>query len=320
MFRLEADRAIINRYGCNNHGHRVMIENLKDQSKTIKQRRIVIGVNLGKNLDHHDAAGDYIIGLKRFNHLDIVRYFAINLSNPENTGLGQIGNKQELTQLLERVLRAKYEIDNKSAAEFSNWKPKPLLLKISPDLDEEQLRGIAAAVIEYSKPATNRSVVNGLIVSNATNYRPGLLHSPQNLIQESGGLSGTPLKELSTRAIRQLYAWTGGTVPIIGVGGIESGDDAYEKITAGASAVQLFTAMAFFGPPIVRKVKRDLAEILIKNGFKSVQEAVGTDHKPSPYAHNLLIYDPPTEEELAQRAKRNEEERKIVEVSTQMNL
>lgn len=275
VFRLPADRAIINRYGFNSFGHDAMFDHLSRQESIIKEKGIVVGVNLGKNKLQHDTAADYITGLQRFYPLETVKYFVINISSPNTPNLRKIQNRSELTDLLERVLTEKARLETSTSA------PKPLLLKISPDLTAEQMRDISQVIIRYSKPAKTRSTINGLIVTNTTISRPASLRSPPQLVVEEGGLSGPPLKSLSTETIRQMYSLTGGIVPIIGVGGIESGVDAYEKITAGASAVQLYTAMTFLGPPVVREVKEELALMLHYNGFSNVASAVGADHRKS---------------------------------------
>lgn len=149
-------------------------------------------------------------------------------------------------------------------------KQKPaLLVKIAPDLTAQDKQDIASVVCELG--------VDGLIVSNTTVSRPSSLRSRQRT--EPGGLSGKPLRELSTQTIRDMYALTQGRVPIIGVGGVSSGQDALEKIRAGASLVQLYTALVFHGPPVVGTVKRELEELLREQGFKNVMEAVGADHR-----------------------------------------
>lgn len=243
VFRLLEDRAIINRYGFNSLGHEAMVANLERQKDAITgseaKESLVVGVNLGKNRDQKDAAADYIAGLKRFYPLPTVSYFVINVSSPNTPNLRAMQERQKLTELLERVLAEKATLDKDTSR-------KPLLLKVSPDLSPEQLSDLAAVVSRFSKPAPNRSAtIDGLIVGNTTVGRPASLRSSPEVIAEEGGLSGPPLREISTSAIRTLYRLTGGSVPIVGVGGIETGVDAYEKIAAGASAVQLYTSMTY---------------------------------------------------------------------------
>ena len=246
VFRLIPDRAIINRYGFNSLGHEVMAANLERQAAAIADRHLVVGVNLGKNRDQTDPAADYIAGLRRFHALPTVSYFVVNVSSPNTPNLRAIQERAQLTELLERLLAEKtlLEKDNSS----SSIPKKPLLLKIAPDLSEAQLADIAQVLLRFSRPSSSGgrlATIDGVIVGNTTVSRPASLRSPPEVIREEGGLSGPPLRELSTSVIGRLYRLTGGKVPIIGVGGIESGMDAYEKIAAGASAVQLYTSMAY---------------------------------------------------------------------------
>ena len=246
VFRLIPDRAIINRYGFNSLGHEVMAANLERQAAAIADRHLVVGVNLGKNRDQTDPAADYIAGLRRFHALPTVSYFVVNVSSPNTPNLRAIQERVQLTELLERLLAEKtlLEKDNSS----SSIPKKPLLLKIAPDLSEAQLADIAQVLLRFSRPSSSGgrlATIDGVIVGNTTVSRPASLRSPPEVIREEGGLSGPPLRELSTSVIGRLYRLTGGKVPIIGVGGIESGMDAYEKIAAGASAVQLYTSMAY---------------------------------------------------------------------------
>ncbi|KAJ6225248.1 hypothetical protein RDWZM_003793 [Blomia tropicalis] len=285
VFRLMEDRAIINRYGFNNLGHETMVNNLDRQSKAIKKNNIVVGVNLGKNRDTKDAIGDYVSGLQRFYNLDTVRYFVINISSPNTPNLRKMQDAKELTQLLDRVLREKSRLDSSSVK-------KPLLLKIAPDLTDEQLKDISSIVVRYSKSTNDRSAIDGLIISNTTVTRPSSLLSDPKLIYEEGGLSGPPLRQLSTNVIRKMYKLTNGSVPIIGVGGIESGADAFEKIIAGASAVQLLTSLTYFGPPIVKAVKTELALFLHYNGFRNIRDAIGAEHRPGGLSNKTIQLPP----------------------------
>jgi len=152
-------------------------------------------------------------------------------------------------------------------------------------------------ILKYSKPCKCRSQVDGLVVTNTTIRRPAELRRSPKLIHQEGGLSGPPLKKLSTETIRQVYQHTGGKVPIIGVGGVETGIDAFDKIVAGASAVQLYTTMAYVGPPVVREVKKELAMVLAYNGFTNVQEAVGADHNPALKIKRIRPKQPPKDKE-----------------------
>lgn len=247
VFRLPEDRAIINRYGFNSLGHEAMVANLERQKAAItgsgEKDGLVVGVNLGKNRDQKDAAADYISGLRRFYALPTVSYFVINVSSPNTPNLRAMQERQALTELLERVLAEKSILDKDKDAAQSR---KPLLLKVSPDLSPEQLADLAAVVTRFSQPTPQRSAtIDGLIVGNTTVARPASLRSSPEVTGEEGGLSGPPVRETSTAAIGRLYRLTGGRVPIVGVGGIETGVDAYEKIAAGASALQLYTSMTY---------------------------------------------------------------------------
>lgn len=245
---------MVNRYGFNSDGMEAVQARLKALRSDGKFKG-VLGVNLGKNKLSADPVLDYKKGIEALG--PYCDYLVINISSPNTPGLRSMQNKREL----EDLLKATCEERNKLA------KQVPLLLKISPDLNESELKDIANVI---QKKGTK---VDALIVSNTTIARPESLLSSNS--QEVGGLSGAPLKELSTKVIGQMYKLTKGQVSIIGVGGISSGQDAYEKILAGASAVQIYSAMVYHGPPVVDKIKTELSQLLAENNFKSVQEAVG---------------------------------------------
>ncbi|KAI1306478.1 Dihydroorotate dehydrogenase (quinone), mitochondrial [Halotydeus destructor] len=268
VFRLVPERAIINRYGFNSSGHQVVKENLDKQfngSKNNNNKSTVIGVNLGKNKESQDAAKDYTQGLSVFGSCDYVDYFVVNISSPNTPGLRGLQARKEFEQLLDRIIE---EREVKAAA-------KPLLIKISPDLSEKERKDIAEVVLDKNKKKRN---IDGLIVSNTTISRPDVVK--ENAVSsESGGLSGRPLKQLSTETIGDMYRLTRGTVPIIGVGGVFTGQDAFDKVKAGASLVQIYSSLAFEGPPVVRTINNELANLLRENGFSSVGQAVGADNK-----------------------------------------
>ncbi|CAG2104022.1 unnamed protein product [Medioppia subpectinata] len=266
VFRLLADRAIINRYGFNSAGHESLQQNIQKLAKN--SERIIIGLNLGKNKSTQDMADDYIKGLVKFYDCEAIDYLVLNISSPNTSNLRDLQNKRELKDLIERVIKVRNE--HKIC--------KPLLIKIAPDLNDTQLRDIIDLINKF---ATNKckAGIDGLIVSNTTVGRPDILKSDDKLIAETGGLSGLPLKDKSTEMIKSVYKLTGGKVPIIGVGGVFTGSDAYDKISAGASLIQIYTALAYEGPQIVAKIKRELAEIVRSKGFDNIVEAVGKDHK-----------------------------------------
>ncbi|CAK1555328.1 unnamed protein product [Leptosia nina] len=256
VFRLPEDQAVINRYGFNSEGHDMVLKKLQNLDKNIFDRGL-LGINLGKNKTSDDAAQDYSYGIQKF--YKIADYFVINVSSPNTPGLRSLQSKAELQKLLSEA--------NKTMKSLQSDKKPPLLLKLAPDLSIEELKDIVSVI------SAKDTKVDGLIISNTTIERSNL--NNQIVAQETGGLSGRPLTDKSTEMIRIMYKLTKGKIPIIGVGGIFSGQDAYEKILAGASVLQIYTALIYHGPPIVKKIKSELADLLIQNGYKNVNEAVG---------------------------------------------
>ena len=245
LFRLPEDGAVINRMGFNNGGMEQAGANLERRSGSG-----LVGINIGANKDSEDRIADY---QKAFTRLaPLADYVTVNVSSPNTPGLRGLQNRDELTTLLDKLvaLRAGRKI--------------PLLLKIAPDLDEQAQDDIADVV--------RRSGIEGLIVSNTTIARPAL-KSPH--AGETGGLSGKPLFEPSTRILAAMHARLSGAVTLIGVGGIASGADAYAKIRAGASLVQLYSALALQGPSLVGRIKKELLACLARDGFARVSDAVG---------------------------------------------
>ncbi|XP_052818852.1 dihydroorotate dehydrogenase (quinone), mitochondrial-like isoform X2 [Mya arenaria] len=262
LFRLVEDKAVINRFGFNSDGHKAVKERL--QARTADQKKGcggVVGVNLGKNKTSDSLVGDYVEGVREF--APLADYLVVNVSSPNTPGLRSLQGRQQLEELIAKVSEER----NSSNSE----RKPPLLVKIAPDLTEQDKTDIAAVVLQTP------GRVDGLIVSNTTVSRPDSLQSKHK--SESGGLSGEPLKTLATQTIVDMYRLTNGAVPIIGVGGVASGQDAYEKIRAGASLVQLYSALVYQGPPVVKTIKRELAELLEKDGFTSVSQAVGAGLK-----------------------------------------
>jgi len=257
LFRLTEDQAVINRMGFNNLGLELYAKNLKRRAGLGKCG--IIGANIGANKDSQDVMQDYVICLRRL--MGLANYFTINISSPNTPGLRGLQSREALDELLARLLAARGE-----AAD--DIKP-PLLVKISPDLDARQRQDIAEIVMKHN--------IDGMIVSNTTINLKDQLTS--ELSRESGGLSGAPLFDLSTALLSDMYRLTEGKIPLIGVGGISTGQEAYRKIRAGASLVQLYSALVFHGPGLVRKIKLDLTAALKKDGFTSLKDAVGCDHK-----------------------------------------
>ena len=259
VFRLDKDEAVINRYGFNSEGHDVV----KSRLELVRQREFsgVLGVNLGKNKTSPSAIEDYTAGVKKFGCL--ADYLVINISSPNTPGLRSLQGKEDLSMLVKAVLTAREEL------KMNN--PPPILVKIAPDLSEDDKTDIAEVV---TAPGTK---VDGLVISNTTITRPDSLASTSK--DEVGGLSGVPLVNLSTQTVRDMYRLTAGQLPIVGVGGVSSGQDAWDKILAGASLVQIYSALVYQGPPVVTRVRRELSEILAASEYSSLQEAVGADHR-----------------------------------------
>ncbi|KAM8799310.1 dihydroorotate dehydrogenase (quinone), mitochondrial [Eudromia elegans] len=245
VFRLEEDQAVINRYGFNSQGHAAVQRRLRARLPTqqrLSEAGMPLGINLGKNRSSEDAAADYVAGVQALGPL--ADYLVVNVSSPNTPGLRELQGRAELRSLLSKVLAARDALP-------CERKPA-VLVKIAPDLSAQDKRDIAGVVCELG--------VDGLVVSNTTVSRPCGLRSQRR--SERGGLSGAPLRELATQTVWDMYALTHGRVPIVGVGGVSSGRDALEKIRAGASLVQMYTALVYRGPPAVRAVKRELRELL----------------------------------------------------------
>jgi dihydroorotate dehydrogenase len=245
LFRLREDHAVINRMGFNNRGMEAAARNLAPRRKNG-----IVGINIGANKETSDRIADYARSFARL--APLADYVTVNVSSPNTPGLRGLQNKEELTQLLATLTQTRAGGGH------------PILLKIAPDLDAHALDDIAQVVI------TSR--IEGVIVSNTTIARPPLKGSDA---QETGGLSGAPLFQPSTEILRQMRARLPGSIALIGVGGISSGRDAYEKILAGASLVQLYTALVYQGPGLVGRIKRDLLACLARDGFSSVAAAIG---------------------------------------------
>jgi len=251
LFRLTEDSALINRLGFNNEGLAASVQRLEARY----DKGGIVGGNIGRNRETADEIGDYVQGVRAL--APLVDYLVVNISSPNTPGLRDLQRKSAVERLVERVAAARAQIMPRH--------PPPLLLKIAPDLTREEREDLAAASLA--------SGVDGLIVSNTTVARPPLRSRHAH---EPGGLSGKPLFALSTLLIADMHGLTGGKLPIIGVGGVASGEDAYKKIRAGASLVQLYTALVYQGPGLVRRIKRELDAALARDGFSSVASAVGT--------------------------------------------
>jgi dihydroorotate dehydrogenase len=271
LFRLPEDRAVINRLGFNSVGaDRVGANLMKGYDRApawFFPASAPLGVNLGKNRDTpaEGAAADFARTAAALHAFGA--YFVVNVSSPNTPGLRALQSRAELAAILAEVRRALAA--PLAVAPEPRPRHRPLLVKIAPDLAEADLADIAALALEGH--------CDGLIVANTTIRRPHTLKSRHR--GEAGGLSGPPLKPFALDTLRALDRLTAGRVPLIGVGGIASGADAYERIRAGAALVQLYTALVYEGPGLVGRIKRELAALLRRDGFASVAAAVGADRR-----------------------------------------
>lgn len=258
LFRLAEDRAVINRMGFNNEGHGAALRRLAGR----KQSGIV-GINIGANKDAADRSADYCSGLKAF--ADVASYVTVNVSSPNTPGLRGLQSRQELSGLLAALNEVRSGLQYKV----------PLLLKIAPDLEMPELIDIAECCAN--------GAVDGVIVSNTTISRPHLrsLHASQQ-----GGLSGAPLFGLSTRQLARFYLLSEGRIPLVGAGGVSDADTAWMKIEAGASLVQLYSALVYRGPALVTEIISGLNRKLSDNGLSGIGSAVGV--KAAEIAHHGL--------------------------------
>jgi dihydroorotate dehydrogenase len=238
LFRLAEDKAVINRMGFNNEGHAAALRRLSARSTSG-----IVGVNIGANKDSGDRIGDYVKGIEAFS--PVASYFTVNVSSPNTPGLRALQSRAELEQLLARL----------NAARDASARRPPMLLKIAPDLREDELEDIAAACAG--------GAVDGIIVSNTTLSRDGL-KSP--LAGEQGGLSGRPLLSLSTRQLARLHLLTAGGMTLVGAGGVHDAASALLKIRAGASLVQLYSALVYQGPGLVSRILAGIAAELARTG------------------------------------------------------
>ena len=258
LFRLPEDNAVINRFGFNNEGLEYFARGLKKLKPGSKKP---FGANVGANKLTEDKTADYVKGIQSL--YGLADYFTVNISSPNTPGLRALQSASALTDLVERVLEAR-------KTEMNAGKPfVPILVKIAPDLTQDDINDICNVALSHN--------LDGLIVSNTTIVRPaGLKSSHRN---EMGGLSGAPLMDPSTEILSKIYEATRGQIPLIGVGGIASGADAYRKIRAGASLVQLYSALVYQGPGLVNRIKRELSALLKQDGYQRVADAVGADQK-----------------------------------------
>ena len=250
IFRLEDDRALINRLGFNNDG----IETIKQRIRS-GNREGILGINIGPNKETKDQKNDFSLGLKSF--FDVVDYITINISSPNTERLRDFHDKEKLKDLLVSLDKIKKEKKTNI----------PLLLKVSPDIKESDIPEIVETAIQNN--------ISAIVLTNTTNGNRDNLKNESK--KEEGGLSGKPLQTISTDIIKKFYKQLGGKIPIIGVGGVNSGKSAYEKIIAGASLLQLYTGFVYRGPSTAKDIKKELIQILKDEGIKNIKEAVGKD-------------------------------------------
>jgi dihydroorotate dehydrogenase len=249
IFRLVEDKAVINRLGFNNRGQEDAIPRLRRMRA--RMGKGVLGINIGANKDSEDRIADYVMGAK--NMAPLADYLTVNISSPNTPGLRALQDKEALAELLAAVMEA------------IGQSGTPVFLKVAPDLEPADIDDIVDV-------AMGRQIA-ALIISNTTITRPNLHSANQS---ESGGLSGAPLKDLALRRLKNFRKASGGKIPLIGVGGVATAEDALERIRAGASLVQLYTAMIYEGPTIAAAINCRLAKLLKAEGFASVAEAVGS--------------------------------------------
>ena len=252
VFRLIRDRGLINRLGFNNAGHMRVKARLR-----LRDKEGWMGVNVGANKEAADRTGDYVQGIETF--YDDADYFMVNISSPNTPGLRDLQAPAALDELLGRVMAARQQ-------QLDNGKPQiPIAVKIAPDIAVDDLPAICDRLEAHS--------VDAIAVSNTTLARPS--HIDRLFQREVGGLSGRPLFERSTIMLAKVHQLTGGRIPLIGIGGIESGETALQKIEAGATLIQLYTALVYEGPSLIENIKEHLVAAVEKAGAASVQDLVG---------------------------------------------
>ena len=250
IFRLEEDGALINRLGFNNDG----IDKIKKRIK-LEKKNGILGINIGPNKDTKNQTNDFCLGLKSF--FDIADYITINISSPNTEGLRSFHDQNKLEELLSALNQLKKQKKTNIS----------LLLKVSPDINDNNISEIVDTAIKND--------ISAIVLTNTTNKNRDNLHGKTR--KEEGGLSGKPLQQISTNMIKKFYKELQGQIPIIGVGGVSSGKSAYEKIIAGASLLQLYTSLVYEGPLVVKKIKKELIQILKTEGITNLKEIIGKD-------------------------------------------
>ena len=257
LFRVPQAQAVLNRFGFNSDGQEKVLRRVFGFYKTHKTPHAPVGINIGKNKNSEELAEDYVSGIRTF--APYADYLTVNISSPNTPGLRDLQRRAPLAELLKQV------IDARAASK----RQPPLFVKIAPDQTDDQLQDIVEVCLETG--------IDGIIIGNTTLSRPESI--PSYLAKEAGGLSGKPLFALSTKILGTAYQLTQGKIPLIGCGGVFTGADAYAKIRAGASLVQIYTALVYEGPYVATRIATELAALLKRDGFASVRDAVGADHR-----------------------------------------
>ena len=248
VFRLVEDEALINRLGFNNHGAINVVDRIRSNTQTG-----LLGINIGPNKDTTDRLKDYIECLKTFN--EVADYITINISSPNTEDLRSFHDQNKLNELLETINKEKKNLGSEI----------PIAVKVSPDINDQEINKISEVLLNNN--------IEVVIVSNTSDASREALSNIQK--HQKGGLSGKPIEKKSTKLISKFYKTLNGRIKIIGVGGVDSGKSVYDKLVAGANYVQLYTGMVFRGPNIVNMIKKELKELLIKDGVKNFTEIVG---------------------------------------------
>ena len=248
VFRLVEDEALINRLGFNNLGAKNIVNRIKQNNPTG-----LLGINIGPNKDSKERVSDYVECLKTF--CDLADYITINISSPNTEDLRSFHDQKKLDELLKELDKEKKNLNTKI----------PIVVKVSPDIDDKEIKQISEVLLNNN--------IEAVIVSNTSDSTRDNLKNIQG--HQKGGLSGKPIELKSTKLISKFYKTLNGRIKIIGVGGVDSGKSAYEKFIAGANFVQLYTGMVFRGPNIVNLIKKELKELLLKDGVKNFSEIIG---------------------------------------------
>ena len=248
VFRLVDDEALINRLGFNNQGAKIIYDRINSKDKLG-----LLGVNIGPNKDSNDRLNDYLIGLKTFH--EVADYVTFNISSPNTENLRNFHEENKLQELLKSILKEKNDLNSDI----------PVAVKISPDIDESQINLISEILLENK--------IDAIIISNTSEASRDILSDIQR--HQKGGLSGKPIETKSNILINKFYKLLNGKIKIIGVGGVDSGQAAYDKFIAGADLIQLYTGMVFKGPNVAGIIKKDLKDLLLRDGVKNFTEIIG---------------------------------------------